>query len=76
LVIDESQDSEEVKAFKGLFKESCRAFLKYFWVNWIYNSKLENRSKYLTYRGRLLRRVENPEWFTYLETFVGKKSKK
>ncbi len=76
LVIDESQDSEELKTFKGLFQEACRVFLKHFWVNWIYNSKVEDKPKYLTYRGRLLRRIENPELFTYLETFSGKKSKK
>ena len=76
LVINESQDSEEIKTFKGLFKEACRAFLKHFWVNWIYNSKLNDKSKYLKYRGRLLRRVENPELFTYLENFSTKKSRK
>jgi len=75
LVINESQDSEEIKTFKGLFREVCKAFLKHFWVNWIYNSKLTEKSKYLKYRGRLLRRVENPELFTYLETFSTKKSK-
>ena len=76
LVIDESQDSEEVRTWKGLFKEACRAFLKYFWVNWIYNSKLEDKSKYLKYRCRLLRRVEYPELFTYLETFSTMKPRK
>jgi len=76
LVIDESKDSDEIKTWKGLFREACRAFLKHFWVNWIYNSKLNDKSKYLKYRGRLLRRVENPELFTYLETFSTKNTKK
>jgi len=77
LLIDKSKDSKEIKAFKGLFQEACRIFLKYFWVNWIYNSRLEDKSKYLKYRGKLLRRVENPEEFTYLESFVpeGRKQK-
>ena len=76
LVIDESKDSEETKAFKGLFREACKAFLKHYWVKWIYNSKLEDKPKYLNYRGRLLRRVQNPELFTYLESFSTKKLKK
>ncbi len=76
LVVDETQDSEEIKISKGLFQETCRAFLKHFWVNWIYNSRLSDKSKYLKYRGRLLRRVENPELFTYLENFSTKMSKK
>ena len=76
LVIDESLDSEETKACKSLFQEVCKAFLKHFWVNWIYNSRLDDKAKYLKYRSRLLRRVQNPELFTYLETFSTKKSKK
>jgi len=75
-VIDKTQDSEEMKTFKGLFKEACKVFLKYFWVNWVYNSKLDDKSKYLTYRGRLLRRVENPQWFTYLEIIDTNKPEK
>jgi len=76
LAIDASQDSDEIKMFKGLFKEACRVFLKHFWVNWIYNSKLNDKSKYLKYRGRLLRRVESPELFTHLESFSTKKLRK
>ncbi len=75
-MVYEIQDTEEMKAFKGLFKEACKVFLKQFWVNWIYNSRLDDKSKHLIYRGRLLRRIENPQWFTYLETFKPKESKK
>ena len=73
LLLIEEQDSEVTKEYKILFQEACRVFLKYFSVNWIYNSRLSDKSKYLTYRGKLLRRVQNPESFTYLENFSEKK---
>jgi len=76
LLVDKRRDSEEIQAFKGLFQEACRVFLKYFWVNWIYHSKLDDKAKYLNYRGKLLRRVVNPEEFTYLESFAPESPRK
>jgi len=73
LLFIEDQDSEETMVCKTLFQEACKIFLKYFSVNWIYNSRLSDKFKYLKYRGKLLRRVQNPETFTYLETFSEKK---
>ena len=70
LLINKDKDPEEIQAFKSLFQEACKVFLKYFWVNWIYHSRLEDKSKYLKYRSKLLRRIENPEGFTYLESFA------
>jgi len=74
LLLVESSDSQETRNFKCLFQELCQVFLKYFSVNWIYHSRLNDKSKYLKYRMRLLRRVQNPEQFTYLETFVKRDS--
>ena len=76
LLIDKRRDSEETQAFKGLFQEACKVFLKYFWVNWIYHSRLDDKAKYLKYRGKLLRRVVNPEEFTYLESFAPESPRK
>jgi len=73
LLFIEDEDSDEIIVFKALFKEACKIFLKYFSVNWIYNSKLNDKLKYLKYRGKLLRRVQNPAKFTYLESFSEKK---
>lgn len=75
LVIDE-KDCEVTKVVKSLFRETSKVFLKYFSVNWIYNSRLNDKQKYLKYRMKLFRRVEKPEQFTYLESFSTKKSKK
>jgi hypothetical protein len=73
VLVQEQEDSDEIKAFKVLFQKACTVFLKFFSVNWIYNSKLTEKSKYLRYRGRLLRRVQDPAKFTYLEEFKEKK---
>ena len=68
-------DSQELKTFKLVFQELCIIFVKYFSVNWIYSGKMNEKPKYLQYRGKMLRRVQQPEYFTYLESFVEKKKK-
>ncbi len=65
----ENRDSREMKAFKPMFQYVCEVFLKYFCVNWVFHSKVEDKVKHLKYRGKILRRIQNPELFTYLEEF-------
>jgi len=69
LLLQVESDSKDIKAFKGMFQKCCEVFLKYYCVTWIYNSKVDNRLKHLGYRGKILRRVRNPKFFTYLEDF-------
>jgi len=68
LVIDENQDDTLIKSYKELFKEVSIIFLKYFAVNWIYSGKLLHKNAHMQYRFKILRRVQNPEHFTYLKT--------
>jgi len=70
-----NNDTQEIKTFKLVFQEMCIIFMKFFCVNWIYNGRMSEKSKYLEYRGKILRRVQNPEHFTYLESFVKKSPK-
>jgi len=67
LLLKERRDSRETRAFKGMFQGACGVSPKYFCVNWIFNSKVDDKVKHLRYRGRILRRVQNPQYFTYLE---------
>ena len=76
ILLINKHDTEEMKTFKGIFQELCIVFMKYFSVNWIFHGKMNEKSKYLHYRGKMLRRVQNPEYFTYLESFVEKKASK
>lgn len=78
-LLQSTTDTADMRAFKIMFQRTSEVFLKYFCANWIFNSKVEDRMKHLKYRGKMLRRVQNPEHFTYLEDFVkkeGKESKK
>jgi len=68
LLIVGQDDSEVLKMFKDLFKEISVVFLKFFAVNWIYNGRLKHKKAHMKYRFSMLRRVRNPEHFTYLKT--------
>ena len=70
LLLEDKRDSEEMRQWKAMFQRCCEVFLKYFCVNWIWNSKIGDRLRHLRYRGKILRRVRNPEQFTNLESFA------
>jgi len=70
LMLVKPEDTSEQRALKIVFKNISEKFIKYFSVNWIFHSKLSDKMKYLGYRGKILRRVQNPEHFTYLESFT------
>jgi len=68
LLMEEDGDTEEEKQYKHVFKEISIIFMKYFSVNWIYSGKLVHKNAHLKFRFKMLRRVKNPEHFTYLKT--------
>ena len=58
---------------KRVFKAIGIIFIRDFTVNWVYNSKIADKLTHLKYRFKMLRRVQNPEFFTYLEDFGSRK---
>ncbi len=68
LLMESSEDNEEDLMFKTIFKEVSIIFMKYFSVNWIYSGKLVHKNAHLKFRFKMLRRIKNPEYFTYLKT--------
>ncbi len=52
-----------------VFQEITIIFLKFFCVNWLFNSKIDGKLLHLNYRFKMLRRVRDPENFTYLKEF-------
>mgnify|MGYP006976739654 FL=1 len=66
LLQEDSNDSEEEKLNKKIFRKMGEIFVKYFSVNWIFNSRLKHREAHLKYRFKMLRRIQKPELFTYL----------
>ena len=70
LLIVDNDDDDEMSVYKKLFKEISIIFLKYFSVNWIYSGRLKHKDAHLKFRFNMLRRVQNPEKFTYLKAIV------
>jgi len=54
---------------KTAFQKICIIFLKFFVVNWLYDSKICEKVDHLNYRFKILRRVQTPQYFTYLKDF-------
>jgi len=69
LLLIKDDESVKISAYKSIFKDLCVTFVKFFAVNWIYNSKVCDKLTHLKYRYKILRRIRNPEFFTYLENF-------
>ncbi len=67
LLLVSKTDDENVAIYKKVFQQTCVVFVKFFSVNWVYNSKVSDKVTHVRYRGKLLRRIRNPEYFTYLE---------
>jgi len=67
LLINEDDD-EKCVACKHVFQKIAEVFIKYFSVNWIFSGKVTHKLIYLKYRGKMLRRIQNPELFIYLKS--------
>ena len=70
LLLVTEEDSNEVATFKRIFKSLCEIFLKYFAVNWIFGGKMMHKILHLNFRFKMLRRVRNPVYFTYLTSKI------
>jgi hypothetical protein len=75
LVVGEGDD-EKMAACKKMFRVLSEVFIKYFSVNWILTGRLSHKMAYLKFRGKMLRRVQNPESFTYIKERQPTKGKK
>ena len=65
----ESGDSETTAVVKRVFQEISIVFIKYFSVNWICQGKMSHKEAHLRARFKMLRRVKEPEFFTYFKEF-------
>jgi len=70
LLLPYGNDSKELTRYKQIFKELSIVFIKYFSVNWIFQGKMAHKQVHLKARYKMLRRVQNPEYFTYFKGFV------
>jgi hypothetical protein len=61
------EDGEHENALKRVFKSIAEIFVKYFSTNWIFSGKVTYRDEHLKFRYKMLRRIKNPDLFTYLK---------
>jgi len=67
LLLIKENDNDQVAAYKRVFQEIADVFINYFSVNWIYSGRMTNKKIHLKLRFKMLRRIRNPELFTYLK---------
>lgn len=65
LLITKKDDTQTVSLRKALAGIG-EVFIKFFSVNWIYSGRLTHKEPHLKARFKILRRIRNPESFTYL----------
>jgi hypothetical protein len=66
LVVGE-EDDEKDAGIKRIFREIGIIFIKYFSVNWVFSGRLTYKIEHLKFQAKMLRRLKNPELFTYLK---------
>ncbi len=69
LTPDREHDTPAEMKSKLVFKDLSEVFIRDFAVNWIFSSRIRYRETHLNLRCKMLRRVKNPEHFTYLQSF-------
>jgi len=67
LLLVYSHDSNTLASYKKAFQYLSEIFIKYFSVNWIFSGKVIRKFEYLRDRNKMLRRVRNPQYFTYFK---------
>jgi len=67
LLLITENDPEDMIAYKKAFAAIGEIFIKYFSVNWIYSGRITHKDTHLKFRFKMLRRIQNPEFFTYLK---------
>ena len=73
LLILDQKDHHTVIVYKKIFKNISEVFIKYFSVNWITHGKITHKLVYLKFRYNMLRRIQNPQQFTYMKKSLGRK---
>jgi len=75
LILVEAQDTQKEAVLKQVFKDIAETFIKNFSVNWIMHGRVTYKLQHLKFRNKMLRRIQNPESFTYLKGHKEKRNK-
>lgn len=66
LLVNDDDESKDA-SIKRIFREIGIVFIKYFSVNWVFSGRLTYKMEHLKFQSKMLRRLKNPELFTYLK---------
>jgi len=69
LILEEKSDEEKIILCKSVFRMIAEIFIKYFSVNWIIHGRVTYKMMHLKFRYKMLRRIQNPSFFTYLKGY-------
>ena len=67
LLLITAKDDIRTASFKKIFGLLGEVFIKFFSVNWIFSGKILHKESHLQFRFKMLRRIKNPQFFTYLK---------
>lgn len=67
MILIEPEDSNMMKSYKKITQSLGIIFVKYFSVNWIFNSRLTYKDVHVKFRFKVLRRILHPELCTYMK---------
>jgi len=73
LLLTKDEDSAKSIALKQCFQVIAEIFIKYFSVNWIIHGRVTYKLEHLKFRFKMLRRIQNPQQFTYLKSYNDQK---
>jgi len=73
LLLVTEQDDAKTSALKRTLSQIGVVFIKFFSVNWICHGRVTHKIVYLKYRNKMLRRIQRPEFFTYIKEHKKKK---
>lgn len=70
LLLVRKNDDEKLRTYKEIFQKISIIFIKFFSVNWIFQGKMTYKQAHVNARFKMLRRIRNPEQFTYFKDFT------
>jgi len=70
ILLIKQSENKVLAAYKKMFQKISIIFVKYFSINWIFQGKMKYKQIYVNSRFKILRRIQNPQYFTYFQAFA------
>jgi hypothetical protein len=70
ILLIKQSDNKILVAYKKMLQKISIIFIKYFSINWIFQGKMKHKQIYVNSRFKILRRIKDPQHFTYFQAFA------